>query len=175
MNRSDQGMNWTINRPDAEAIDFEYDYEIIAAAHEAPVKIYLKQLELEVLPSDSWMTVSGRLVKRWKLAKGSLLRIFPVHSNVDDQDDEDHSYTINWEAEARYWFDVVYDPTRDPKGQSKEIVLVDESNRTDTFVVLGSWDIHQIRDKWANFIELPHGVQMHMLTSNNHEFHWSLE
>jgi hypothetical protein len=96
MNQSDQGMNWTIDRPDSEAIDFEYDYEIIEAAREAPVHIFLKQMELEVSPSESWMAVSDRLVKRWKLPKGSLLRIFPVTGNVEDQDDEDHSYTVTW-------------------------------------------------------------------------------
>jgi hypothetical protein len=121
------------------------------------------------------MAVSDRLVKRWKLAKGSLLRIFPVSGNVEDQDDEDHSYTIDWEAEARYWFDVIYDPSRDLMSRSKEIILVDESNRTDTFVVPVGLDIHSIRDRWAYFIEAPHDTQVHMLTSNEHEYHWSLE
>jgi hypothetical protein len=175
MNQSDQGMNWTIDRPDTDVIDFEYDYEIIEAVREAPVRIFLKQTELEVSPSESWMTVSDRLVKRWKLPKGPLLRIFPVSGNVEDQDDEDHSYTITWEAEARYWFDIIYDPTRDPMSRSREIILVDESNRTDTFVVPTEADIHQIRDRWASFIEVPHDVQVHMLTSNEHEYHWSLD
>jgi hypothetical protein len=147
MNQSDQGMNWTIDCPVAEAIDFEHDYEIVAGVQESPVHIFLKQLELEVFPSGSWMTVSDRLVKRWKLAKGSLLRIFPIHGNVEDQDDEDHSYTINWEEAGRYWFDIIYDHTRDPKSLSKEIVLVDESDRTDTLVILNEWSIDQIRDK----------------------------
>jgi hypothetical protein len=147
MNQSDQGMNWTIDRPDAEAIDFEHDYEIITGVQETPVHIFLKQLELEVSPSDSWMAVSDRLVKRWKLAKGTLLRIFPVHGIVEDQDDEDHSYSVSWEEVGRYWFDVVYDPTRDQRSQSREIVLVDESDRTNTFVVSNDWDIQQIHDK----------------------------
>jgi hypothetical protein len=175
MNQSDHGMNWTIDRPDAEVIDFEWDYEIIESVHEAPVRIFIKQLELEVLPSESWMTVSDRLVKRWRLAKGSLLRIFPVYGNVEDQDDEDHSYTINWEAEGRYWYDVIYDPSRDPKSLSKEIVLVDASNRTDTFVVPADSNIHQVRDRWAAFIEVPQDVRMSMSSSNGHEFFWGLE
>jgi hypothetical protein len=175
MNQSDQGMNWTIDRPDSEAIDVEHDYEVIEAARETPVHIFLKQMELEVSSSESWMAVSDRLVKRWKLAKGSLLRIFPVSGKVEDQDDEDHSHTVTWEAEARYWFDVIYDPSRDPGSRAKEIVLVDESNRTDTFVIPEGLDVHSIRDLWASFIEAPHDVQVHMMTSNSHEYYSSLE
>jgi hypothetical protein len=59
--------------------------------------------------------------------------------------------------------------------RSKEIILVDESNRTDTFVVPVGLSIHEVRDRWANFIEMPHAVQMRMLTANEHEYVWSLE
>jgi hypothetical protein len=135
----------------------------------------VKQTELEILPSDSWMTISDRLVKRWRLAKGSLLRIFPVDGDVEDQDDEDHSYSVNWVAGAQYWFDVIYDHSRDRNSRSKEIVLVDESNRTDTFVVPVDANIYQVRDRWAAHIEAPHGTQVLMLTTNDHEYHWSLE
>jgi hypothetical protein len=121
------------------------------------------------------MNVSDQLVKKWKLPKGSLLRISPVSGNVDDQDDEDHSYTIAWEVDKQYWFDVIYDPSRDRDGRSKEVVLVDPSDRSDTFVVPLNTNVHQVRDLWKRFIETPHNIEMHMQTSNDHEFYWSLE
>jgi hypothetical protein len=121
------------------------------------------------------MNVSDQLVKKWKLPKGSLLRIFPVSGNVEDQDDEDHSYTIAWEADKQYWYDIIYDPSRDRDSRSKEVVLVDASDRSDTFVVPVNANVHQVRDLWQRFLEVPYDIQMYMQTSNDHEFYWSLD
>jgi hypothetical protein len=175
MNQSGQGTDWTLERPEAEVIDFEWEYEVVSSVRDVPLRIFVKQHELEVLPSDSWMNVSDRLVKKWRLPKGSLLRIFPVSGNVEDQDDEDHSYTLAWEADKQYWFDVIYDPSRDRDSRSREVISVDESNRTDTFVVPRDANVFQVRDRWSSFLEVSHDVRMQMLTANEHEFHWSLE
>jgi hypothetical protein len=102
MNQSGQGPDWTIEGSDNEEIDFEWEYEVIPTVREVPLRIFVKQTELQVLPSTSWINLSDQLVKKWKLPKGSLLRIFPVIGLVDDQDDEDQSYTINWKADKQY-------------------------------------------------------------------------
>jgi hypothetical protein len=175
MNQSGQGPNWTIDGPDNEAIDFEWEYEVIPSNCEVPLRIFLKQAEMQVMPSLSWINLSDQLVKKRKLPKGTLLRIFPVIGSVDDQDDEDPSYTIAWEADKQYWYDIIYDPSKDRDTRCKEIVMVDPSDRTDTFVVPVNSNVHQVHDLWKRYLEIPHDIEMHMQTANNHEFYWSLE
>jgi hypothetical protein len=175
MNQSGQGSDWTIERPDDEEIDFEWNYEVVPIAREVPLRIFLKQMELEILPSTSWINLSDQLVKKWKLPKGTLLRIFPVSGTVENKDDEDHSYTITWEADKQYWFDVVYDPSKDRDTRSKAVVMIDPSDRTDTFVVPIGANVHQVRDLWKRFLEIPHVMEMHMQTANDREYYWSLE
>jgi hypothetical protein len=140
-----------------------------------PVRIFLKQEEISILPSVSWINLSDQLVKKWKLPKCTLLRIFLAIGTVDNQDDEDHSYTIEWEADKQYWYDIIYDPSKDRDTRSKEIVMVDPSDRTDTFVVPVNANVHQVRDLWKRHLEIPHDIEMHVQTSNDHEFYWSLE
>jgi hypothetical protein len=174
MNQSGQGLDWTIDRPDNEAIDFEWEYEVIPSVREVPLRIFLKQTELQVLPSLSWTNLSDQLVKKWKLPKGTLLRIFPAIRSVDDQDNDDHSYTIAWEAHKQHWYDIIYDPSKDRDTHSKEVVMVDPSDRTDTFVVPVNANVHQVRDLWKRVLEIPHDIEMHVQTANGHEFYWSL-
>jgi hypothetical protein len=175
MNQSGQGPAWTIEGPNHEVIDFEWEYEVIPSDVEVPLRIFLKQAEFQVMPSLSWMNLSDQLVKKWKLPKGTLFRILPVTGTVEDQDDEDHSYTINWEADKQYWYDIIYDPSKDRDTLSKEVVMVDPSNRTDTFVVPAQANVHQVRDLWKRYLEIPHDMEMQVQTANNHELYWSLE
>jgi hypothetical protein len=176
MNQSGQGSDWTTDGgEDNEEIEFDWEYDVIPSIREAPLRIFVKQTELQVLPSTSWMNVSDQLVKKWKLPKGSLLRIFPASGNVEDQDDEDHSYSVTWEADMQYWFDVIYDPSRDRDSRSKEVIMVDAFDRSNTFVVPVNANVYQVRDRWSSFLEIPHDIQMHMLTAIEHEFYWSLE
>jgi hypothetical protein len=51
MNRSGQGPDWTVDGSNQEAIDFSFEYEVIPVEREVPVRIFLKQTELEVMPS----------------------------------------------------------------------------------------------------------------------------
>jgi hypothetical protein len=102
MRQSGQGSDWTIEGPDNEEVDFEWEYEVTPVVREAPVRIYLKQTELEVMPSLSWINLSDQLVKKPGLVKGTLLRIYPVDGRVDNQDDEDHSYTFDWVEGKQY-------------------------------------------------------------------------
>jgi hypothetical protein len=98
-NQRGQGPDWTIEGSDREVIDFEFEYPVIPLVREVPMKIYLRQWVLNVPPSWSWMYISDQLVERLNLPKGTLFRIFPVAGTVDNQDAEDHSYSIEWEAE----------------------------------------------------------------------------
>jgi hypothetical protein len=75
MNERGEGPDWTIKGEDGEAIDFEWEDEVIPLEVERPVKILLKRAELEVMPSLSWINLSDQLVKRWRLPKGPLRRI----------------------------------------------------------------------------------------------------
>jgi hypothetical protein len=170
-----QGPDWTIDGADAEVIYFEWEYEVIPLHHEVPPGIFLKQAEMQVMPSLSWINLSDQLVKKWKLPKGTLLRIFPAIGTVDNQDDEDHSYTIEWKADKQYRYDIIYDHSKDLDTRSKEIVMVDSSDRTDTFVVPVNANVHQVRDLWKGYLEIPHDIEMHVRTANEHEFYWNLE
>jgi hypothetical protein len=107
------------------------------------------------MPSLSWINLSDQLVKKWKLPKGTLLRILPVIGTVDDQDEEDHSYTITWEENKQYWYGIIYDPSKDRESKSKEIAMVDPADRTDTLVVPINADVFQVRDLWKRLLEIP--------------------
>jgi hypothetical protein len=175
MNQSGQGPDWTIEGPGDEGIDFEWEYEVIPLVREVPLRIFLKQAELQVMPSLSWINLSDQLVKKWKLPKGTLLRILPTIGTVDDQDEEDHSYTITWEENEQYWYDIIYDPSKNRRSESKEIVMIDPSDRTDTLVVPVNADVFQVRDLWKRLLEIPHDIDVHVQTTNGQEFYWNLE
>jgi hypothetical protein len=61
----------------------------------------------------------------WKLPKGTLLRIFPTIGNVDNRESIDGTYTIEWENDEQYWYEIVYDFSKDQDSTSKEIVMID--------------------------------------------------
>jgi hypothetical protein len=97
MRQRGQPENWTLGRADNEAVDFDYEYPVTVEAREEIIRIYLKQKLIEARPSESWINLSDRLVKAYRLPLGTLFRIFPVTGTVDNQDSEDHSYDITWE------------------------------------------------------------------------------
>jgi hypothetical protein len=101
MTQRGQRPDWAVEGSDREDIDYGFEYEVVQIEREVPVRIFMKQAEISILPSESWINLSDRLVKKWKLPVGTLLRIFPVEGTVDNQDDEDHSYTINWETDKQ--------------------------------------------------------------------------
>jgi hypothetical protein len=86
----------------------------------------------------------------------------------------DHSYSIQWEADKQYWYDIIYDPLKDRDSSSKEIVMVDPMDRTDTIVVPSNADVLQTRDIWKRILEVPDDIEMNVQTPNNHEYYWNL-
>jgi hypothetical protein len=168
MEQGGHGADWTIDGEDNEPIDFEFEYEIIPlvpVVPEVPIRIFLKQLELQIMPSIPLTLLSDQIVER----------IYPNDGSVDNRDAEDFSYTFDWQADHQYWFDVVYDPAKDRASQAKAVWMLDPNNRAESFVVPISADINEVRDLWKRVMEVPAEVQVHMQTSNGHLFSWSLE
>jgi hypothetical protein len=120
-----QGPDWTVEGSDREAVDFGNVYEVIPRVREVPIRIFLKQLEAFPVPSQSWINVSDLLVEKIGLPKGSLFRILPVEGSVDNRDPIDVAYDLTWEADRQYWYDIVYDPSKDPAGLARQITMVD--------------------------------------------------
>jgi hypothetical protein len=174
MNQNGQGTDWTIDRPDDDDIVFSTEFEVVPLVRDVPIRIFLKQAELEVMSSVSWINLSDQLVKRWDLPKGSLLQIRPVTGDVDDRDPDDQSYSIVWEKDKQYWYHIVYDPSKDREGLSKEIIMVDEFDRTDTLVVPANANAYQVRDLWSQMLELPRDVTMEVAPANGREFYWTV-
>jgi hypothetical protein len=131
MRQRGQPDEWTLGRPDNEAIDFNFEYPVTVEVREQVIKILLKQREVEARPSEPWINLSDRLVKWYHLPKGTLFRIFSVIGTVDNQDSEDHSYDITWEEGKQYWFDIVYDPAEDRTGHAKHTTMTDGFGRVD--------------------------------------------
>jgi hypothetical protein len=172
MRQRGQGEDWTIEGADQEAIDFNSEYQVELAEREAPLRVFLKQAELEVMPSMSWINLSDQLVKKMNLPKGTLFRIYPVTGSIENQDAEDHSYTINWEAAKQYLFDIVYDISKDRHSRSKQIRMVDFSGLVDTFVVPRTPMAQQVEDLWRQYLEVPDDIGMDVKTGNGEEFYW---
>jgi hypothetical protein len=123
MKQRGQGEDWKIEGADREVIDFEHKYSATAIEREIPINIFLKQNAIEVMPSESWINLSDRLVRARHLPLGTMFRIYPVIDIVDNQDSEDHSYDINWEEGKQYWYDIAYDEVKDRSGQAKYCLM----------------------------------------------------
>jgi hypothetical protein len=164
--------DWTLGRPDNEAIDWDYECPVTVPVREVPIKIYLKQKEIEVLPSESWISVSDKLVKAFRLPLGTLFRIYPVIGTVDNQDSEDRSYDITWEEGKQYWFDIVYDDARDQRGVARQIRRVDYGRRTETFVIPNAATTQNVAELWRYIMDVPVGIGMEVRTGNNSEYFW---
>jgi hypothetical protein len=48
-----QGPDWIVEGPDREAVDFGNVYEVISRVPEVPIRVFLKQLEVSLIPSQS--------------------------------------------------------------------------------------------------------------------------
>jgi hypothetical protein len=109
------------------------------------------------------------------LPNGTLLRIFPVVATVENRDDEDHSYSITWEADKQYWFDIVYDIAKDMDSKSRQVYMVDSEGGTDTLVIPRDANFTQVRDLWKRLLEVPYDAEIQMRSPNGEEFYWCLE
>jgi hypothetical protein len=172
MKQRGQGEDWTIEGEDGEIIDFNYEYPVIEMVREQTFKIYLKQREIGVKSSESWINLSDELVKWYHLPLGTLFRIFPVIGAVGNQDAEDHSYDITWEEGKQYWFDIVNDDARDRTGNAKQIRMIDGHGRVDSFVVRNNATDLQIINLWKAVMEIPDGIQLSLRTRDNHDYYW---
>jgi hypothetical protein len=173
MRQRGQPDNWTLGRADNEDIDFDYEYPVTVEAREQVLRIYLKQKEIEVKPSESWINLSDRLVRHYRLPSGTLFRIFPVIGTVDNQDSEDHSYDITWEDWKQYWYDIVYDISKDRKGHSKLIRMMDGFGRVDTLVVRNNATDLQILSQWKTLLEIPGSINLSLRTGNKSDYYWT--
>jgi hypothetical protein len=167
-----QGSDWTIEGPDREAIDFNHTYEIVPVSVEVPTTIFLKQLEVHTAQSVSWIALSDQIVKSKRLPKGTLFRTYPVVGTFDSQDAEDLSYDITWEEGKQYWYDIVYDHSRDTKGKSKQITMIDQAGHAEPFVVPVNASAQKIVDLCGNVIDAPPNVNIFISSGHELIFHW---
>jgi hypothetical protein len=127
---------------------------------------------MEISPSDSWMNVSDRLTHALGLPIGTLFRIFPTVGDVENQDPDDGSYSITWEENKQYWYDIIYDEARDRRGAAKEIRMVDYSGRVDTLVVPNAANAAEIMEIWRRVLEVPDGIDTEVRSGNGIEYFW---
>jgi hypothetical protein len=172
MSQRGQGIDWTIEGPENEAIDFDHCYEVVPTTKEESVNIFLKQRAIEVQLSESWINLSDRIVRALGLPRGTLFRIYPVIGDIQDHDPEDHSYSITWEEGKQYWFDIIYDDGRDKRGQAKEIRMIDSVGRADNLVVPVAANIQEIIELWKRLMEIPNEIEIEARSWNAKEYFW---
>jgi hypothetical protein len=173
MSQRGQGGDWTIEGADQDCIDWGRIYEVIPVIREAPIRIFLKQIELEILPSLSWINLSDQLLRKWGLTKGTLLRIFPADGRVDNRDDEDHSYTFDWEAGKQCWFDIAYDLSKYPGDKAKLIRMIDQYGRVDRMVVKKEASDSHILAQWTKLLGIPTSIRLGIGSNNNIDYFWT--
>jgi hypothetical protein len=168
-----QGPGWTIEGEDDSPIDFEREYQATLQIRMEPVKIYLKQKEIEVRPDLPWTALSDQLVRKWKMVPGAALRIYPVDGRITDRDNDDHSYNFEWNEGRQYWFDFVYDPLKDTTGNAKVIQMTDQWGRIDSLIVRKDATDADIIKLWSRGLEIPAGTTISLDTRNRYDFHWA--
>jgi hypothetical protein len=166
------GDDWTLDRPDSENVDFDYQYPVTKPHDDERFTIFLRQRPVDVRPSESWINVSDRIVRALGLPLGSLFRIYPVIGDLQDRDPDDGSYSITWEPNKQYWFDIVYDESRDRRDQAKEVRMVDAFNRVDTLVVPTAANMQEIVEIWRRVLEIPEEIQIEARSGNGIEIFW---
>jgi hypothetical protein len=166
------GDDCTFERPDDEAIDFDFCYPVVPIAREEPLNILRKQRAIEVMPSESWINVSDRVGRALGLPLGTCFRIYPVIGDVENRDQDDHSYSLTWEKDKQYWLDIVYDEGKDIRGRAKEVRMIDGFNRVDSFVVPTAANIHEIVELWKRVMEIPDEIQIEARSGNGFEIFW---
>jgi hypothetical protein len=168
-----QGPDWTVEGPDREAIDFTHEYEVVPSAVEIPIRVFLKQLETTLVPLQSWINISDLLVDKLDLPRGSLFRIFPVEGTVDNRDPVDFAYDLIWEADKQYWYDIVYDPSKDPAGLARQVIMVDPMGRVNYFVIPHNAIPQDIAELWRRVIDAPSDSQIEAVPRSAEVFMWS--
>jgi hypothetical protein len=118
------------------------------------------------------MHVSDRVVQSLGLPLETLFRIYPTVGNVEDRDPDDGSYSITWEENKQYWFDIVYEESRDRRSNAKEIQMVDAFNRMDTFVVPTAANATEIVELWRRVLEVPEEIHIGARSGNGFEYFW---
>jgi hypothetical protein len=63
---------------------------------------------------------------------------------VQDQDPEDHSYSIAWEEGKQYWYDIIYEEAKDRRSQARQVRMIDFNGRVDSFAVPSTASIQEI-------------------------------
>jgi hypothetical protein len=91
---------------------------------------------------------------------------------VDNQDSEDHSYDIVWEAEKQYWYDIIHDPSKDRSNRARQITMVYYTGKTDSFAIPSTATAQQIADIWRRVIEAPDDIGISVATGNDEVYHW---
>jgi hypothetical protein len=85
---------------------------------------------------------------------------------------EDHSYSINWEAEKQYWYDIIYDISKDRNNQAKQVLMVDFTGRAETFVVPALATAQQVADLWKRLLEVPEDIGVQVTSGNDGVYFW---
>jgi hypothetical protein len=171
------GADWKLENADNddEAIDFDYVYPVVPAIVDPQITIFLRQRPVDVSPSESWINVSDRIVRSLGLPLGTLFRIFPVIGDVQDKDPDDGSYSIAWEDNKQYWYDIVCEEGKERRGHAKEIRIVGAFNRVDTLVVPTNANIHEIVEIWKRVLEIPEDIQIEARRGNGTDSFWGYQ
>jgi hypothetical protein len=82
------------------------------------------------------------------------------------------SYDITWEEGKQYWYDIVYEISRDPKGKSKPITMIDYAGHADSFVVPVNASPQKVIDLWRSMIDAPPNVAIFISSSHDAIYHW---
>jgi hypothetical protein len=167
-----QGDQWKLDRGLPEVVDFGYCYPILPIRQIEEVIIFSKEVHLKVKKDASWLSISDQIVQHLCFPRGTLFRIYPVDMDIQRIDEEDTSYSFDWVDQARYWFEVVHDRSRDGHDLCRQIRMVDFAGRVESIVVPGRANIQDIRDLWKRLIDCPDEVWVNCNSHNAQEYYW---
>lgn len=117
------------------------------------------------------MEVSERMVRHFGFPKGTIFRIFPVDNVISRMGDDDHTDSFDWQESVQYWFDIIRDPIKGPRGGCQEIRLIDASGRVDMFTAPASTTEDDVAKLWKKILDFPEDLQMEMIRRNDTDFH----
>jgi hypothetical protein len=167
-----QGNQWLIEGNPREEIDFDFEYLILPIPQVEEVNIFLKQAKRKVRITDSWISVSDKIVRELNLPRGTLFRIYPVDVDIQRMGDDDHSYSFDWEEGHQYWFDIVHDHSKDPHDLCRQVRMVGSMGLTDSFVVPGAAQPADIAALWSKVIGYPPNARIGCYTRDSENYHW---
>jgi hypothetical protein len=102
-----------------------------------------------------------------------MFRIFPVEGTVDNRDPVDFACDFTWEADKQYWYDIVYDASKDPMGLARQVLLVDPLGRVNYFVVPHDAIAQDVAELWKRVTEAPADSHIEVRSRDNEVFFWS--